>query len=62
MSPRQTTQISDPPHGGKASLESVMLHVTEEEKLGDGNIASLQKWISSQIVEVNKLLKPNHMQ
>ena len=35
MAPTKTDQVSEPPNGVKDSLKSMMLHGTEEEKLGD---------------------------
>ena len=42
MGPGQTAQISDHPQKEESSLKFVMLHGTEEEKLGDGKESLLQ--------------------
>ena len=45
--PRQTDQIYDTPQGEKSSLDFVMLHCAEEEKLGDKRESSSRKLIRS---------------
>ena len=45
--PRYTAQIAEPPQSAKFSLQCVMLHGSEEGKLGDGKKSSFRKLIRS---------------